>query len=58
MNGTMKISRIQPAFAPPDRSLRRKMSAKIAMKIQIAMNQKKNTSIAHKASPRFHSASM
>ena len=54
----MKISRIQPAFAPPEMSLRRKMSAKIVMKIQIAMNQKKNTSIAHKASPRFHSASM
>ena len=53
----MKIRKIHPAFAHPDRSLRRKMSAKIEMKIQIAMNQKKKTSIAHRASPRFHSAS-
>ena len=33
---------IQIAFQPPVRSLRRKMSAKIEMKIQISMNQKKN----------------
>ena len=38
-----KISRIQPALARPGMSLRRKMSAKTAMKIQIAMNQKKKT---------------
>ena len=33
------------AFQPPDRSLRRKMSAKIEMKIQISMNQKKNATM-------------
>ena len=38
-----KISTIQPALASPWMSLRRKMSAKTAMKIQIAMNQKKKT---------------
>ena len=38
----MKISRTQPALAPPERSLRRKMSAKTMMNIQINMNQKKN----------------
>jgi hypothetical protein len=43
MNGMMKIRTIQPALARPVRSLRRKMSAKTAMKIQIAMNQKKST---------------
>src|SRR6187551_3615630 len=31
------------------------MSAKTLMKIQIAMNQKKNTSIAHRTSPKDHS---
>ena len=48
----MKISRIQPALAPPERSLRRKMSAKTMMNIQINMNQKKNTNIVHKKSPK------
>ena len=48
----MKIRRIQPAFAPPDRSLRRKMSPKIAMNIQINMNQKKNANIVQKKSPK------
>ena len=37
---TIRIS--QPALATPDRSFRRKMSAKRPMKIQINMNQKKN----------------
>ena len=41
----MKITMIQIAFQPPDRSLRRKMSAKIEMKIQISMNQKKKMTI-------------
>ena len=36
---------IQIAFQPPVRSLRRKMSAKIEMKMQISMNQKKNATI-------------
>src|SRR6187551_2589925 len=40
----MKIRRIQPAFAPPCMSVRRKMSPKMAMKIQMAMNRKKNQS--------------
>ena len=44
-NGTMKIAMIQIAFQPPDMSLRRKMSAKIEMKIQISMNQKKKMTI-------------
>ena len=41
----MKITMIQIAFQPPVRSLRRKMSAKIEMKIQISMNQKKKMTI-------------
>ena len=40
----MKIRKIQPAFAPPWMSVRRKMSEKIAMKTQIA-RIRKNTSI-------------
>ena len=49
----MKIRKIQPAFANPDRSLRRKMSAKIAMKTQMARIQK-NTSIDQsRKSPRL-----
>ena len=46
----MKITMIQIAFQPPDRSLRRKMSAKIEMKIQISMNQKKNATSVQIAS--------
>src|SRR4051812_15461058 len=53
-NGKMKISRIQPALATPDRSLRRKMSLKMAMKIQIAMTQKNNATVVHRMSPRFN----
>ena len=49
----MKINRIQPALAAPDRSLRRKMSPKIAMKIQIAMTQKNSATRVHRKSPRF-----
>ncbi len=44
---TMKISSSHPAFAQPDRSLRRKRSAKTPMKIQISMNQKKKVSTRH-----------
>src|SRR6187431_2642457 len=51
----MKIRKIHPAFAQPDRSLRRKMSEKMAMKIQIAITQKNNTSIVHRTLPTFHS---
>jgi hypothetical protein len=36
---------IQIAFQPPVRSLRRKMSAKIEMKMKISMTQKKKTTI-------------
>jgi len=39
-NGTTKIRRIHPAFAQPEISFRRKISANTAMKIQIAMTQK------------------
>src|SRR6266550_5686789 len=53
--GTMKIRMIQPAFAPPDRSRRRKISAKTVMKIQIAMNQKKKTIMAQMTLPKDHS---
>src|SRR6476660_8958308 len=52
MNGRMKIRMIHPAFAAPDRSLRRKMSAKIMMKIQMAMNQKKKINIDQRISPK------
>ena len=51
----MKISNSHPAFAHPDRSLRRKRSAKTPMKIQINMNQKKKTTIAHSTLPNVHS---
>ena len=51
----MKIRMIHPAFAPPDRSRRRKISANTVMKIQIAMNQKKKTSMAHSTFPSDHS---
>ena len=51
----MKISRSQPAFAHPERSLRRKRSANTPMKIQINMNQKKKTTIAHNTLPNVHS---
>src|SRR3954447_14953446 len=51
----MKIRKIHPALAQPDRSLRRKMSEKMAMKIQIAITQKNNTSIVHRTLPTFHS---
>src|SRR4029079_5651592 len=37
------------------RSLRRKMSEKMAMKIQIAITQKNRTSIVHRTLPTFHS---
>ena len=46
---------IQPAFAAPDRSRRRKISAKTVMKIQIAMNQKKKTIMAQMTLPNDHS---
>jgi len=36
----MMMRMIHPAFAPPLRSSRPKMSAKIRMKIQMNMNQK------------------
>ena len=53
MNGRMKIRKIQPAFAPPWMSVRRKMSEKIAMKTQIA-RIRKNTSIDQsRKSPRL-----
>ena len=49
----MKIRKIQPAFAPPWMSVRRKMSEKIAMKTQIA-RIRKNTSIDQsRKSPRL-----
>src|SRR5262245_27224755 len=51
----MKIKKIHPALAQPERSLRRKMSTKMAMKIQIAITQKNNTSIVHRTLPTFHS---
>ena len=51
----MKIKKIHPALAQPERSLRRKMSAKMAMKIQIAITQKNSTSIVHKTLPKLHS---
>src|SRR4051812_6266283 len=51
----MKINKIHPAFATPERSLRRKMSAKMAMKIQIAIIQKNSASIVHSTLPTFHS---
>ena len=41
MNGRITIEDDHPAFTPPEMSLRRKMSAKIAMNIQMNMNQKK-----------------
>src|SRR5262245_41365819 len=55
ISGMMKISRIHPALPHPDRSLRRKMSAKTAMNIQINMNQKKKTINAHSTLPNVHS---
>jgi hypothetical protein len=51
-SGRMKIRTTHPAFAPPERSLRRKMSAKTMMNIQINMNQKKNANIVHRKSPK------
>ena len=51
----MKIKKIHPALAHPLMSLRRKISAKTMMKIQISMNQKKNTIMAHKTDPNVHS---
>src|SRR5919197_1411021 len=51
----MKISRIQPALPHPERSLRRKMSAKTPMNIQMSMNQKKKTIIAHSTLPNVQS---
>src|SRR4249920_2081204 len=54
-SGTMKINRIQPALPQPDRSLRRKMSAKIAMNIQMSMKMKKNSIITHSTEPKLHS---
>src|SRR4051812_48749842 len=56
MNGSRKISRSQPAFAAPERSLRWKMSANTPMNTQIAMNQKKNTTMLHSTSPNSNSA--
>ena len=41
----MTRRKIHPAFPPPDRSRRRKMSPNSEMKIQMNMNQKKNTII-------------
>src|SRR5436309_1209280 len=55
MNGTMNKSRIHPAFPHPDRSLRRKMSPKMAMKIQIAMTQKKKMIMVPSTEPNDHS---
>ena len=53
----MKIRKIQPAFAQPWMSVRRKMSEKIAMKIQIA-RMRKNTSIDQmRKSPKLFMAS-
>src|SRR5436190_23952752 len=52
----MKIRNTHPAFPHPLRSLRRKMSEKTVMKIQIAMNQKKNANIDHRKSPNEKSA--
>src|SRR5688572_33492825 len=43
--GSTTSSSSQPALAPPDRSLRRKMSPNRLMKIQMNMNQKKNAII-------------
>src|SRR4029453_13800080 len=57
-NGTMKMRMTQPAFAAPERSRRRKMSANTVMKIQIAMNQKKKTIIVHMTSPNDHSVAI
>ena len=45
----------QPAFAAPDRSLRRKISANSEMKIQMAIIQKKKTTIAQITDPSVHS---
>ena len=39
-SGTTKISSIQPALPQPDKSLRLKMSAKVAMNIQMSMKRK------------------
>ncbi len=49
---------IHPALAPPPMSSRRKMSAKIAMNIQMNMNQKKKTTIAQMTLPNDHSVAI
>ncbi|HEX7267048.1 MAG TPA: hypothetical protein VF256_06450 [Streptosporangiaceae bacterium] len=46
MSGITKITRHERAFAPPDRSRRWKMSPKMTMNTQIAITEKKNTTIA------------
>src|SRR4051812_8942937 len=54
-NGRITIRKIQPALPQPDRSSRRKMSAKTPMNIQMNRNQKKKTSIAQSTSPKDQS---
>ena len=49
---------IHPALAPPPMSSRRKMSEKIAMNIQMNMNQKKKTTIAQMTLPNDHSVAI
>ncbi len=55
MNGRITIRMIHPAFTPPEMSSRRKMSAKIAMNIQMNMNQKKKTIMVQSTLPKLHS---
>src|SRR3954452_22176281 len=55
MNGTTNSRMIQPAFAHPLRSSRRKMSVNSAMKSQIAMIHRKNTNMVHNTLPNDQS---
>src|SRR5215211_3083124 len=55
MNGRTTIRMIHPALAHPDKSSRRRTSAKSEMNIQITVNQKKKMSVDQRKVPNVQS---